>query len=147
MKNLRRLLACCAAALLVAASARAAEWTEDYASALAKAKKEHKLVLLDFTGSDWCVWCKRIDLEVFSTPKFKEFADERLVLVTVDFPREHPQKDEIKAQNKGLAEKFGVEAYPTLIVLDPAEKVVFKQEGYEEGGPEAFIAKFPKATN
>jgi len=144
MRTLPRLLAGCTAALLLLTAARAADWTEDYSSALTQARKEHKLLLLDFTGSDWCTWCKRIDAEVLSTQKFKDFADQKLVLVTVDFPRSHPQSDAVKAQNKGLQDKYGVEGYPTLIVLDPNEKLVFKQDGYEEGGPDAFIAKFPK---
>ena len=146
MKNLHRILAACAAALLIVAYASAADWTEDYSSALAKAKKEHKLLLLNFTGSDWCTWCKRIDAEVLDTQKFKDFADQKLVLVTVDFPKAKPQDDAVKAQNKGLSDKYKVEGYPTLIVLDPEEKVVFTQEGYEEGGADAFIAKFPKSA-
>jgi protein disulfide-isomerase len=147
LKIILRLLAGCIAALLVAAAARAADWTEDYSSALAKAKKEHKFLLLNFTGSDWCGWCKRTDAEVFSTPKFEAFASRRLVLVMVDFPRSRPLKDEVKAQNAGLQQKYGIRGFPTLIVLDPSERVVFKQEGYEEGGTNAFLAKFPKWVN
>jgi protein disulfide-isomerase len=146
MKNLHRLLAACAAALLLVASARAADWTEDYPAALARAKQEHKLLLLDFTGSDWCIWCKRLGAEILDTPKFKDFADQKLVLVTVDFPNAKEQSDALKAQNKGLSGKYAVEGYPTLVVLDPDEKVVFKQEGYLEGGPDALIALFPKAA-
>jgi thioredoxin-related protein len=145
MKNLHRLLAAGAAALLLTVAARAADWTEDYPAALAKAKQEHKLLLLDFTGSDWCIWCKRLGAEILDTPKFKDFADKRLVLVTVDFPNAKEQSDALKAQNKTLAAKYSVEAYPTLIVLDPDEQFVFKQEGYLEGGPDALIALFPKA--
>ena len=144
MKNLHRLLAACAASLLLVASARAADWTEDYPAALARAKQEHKLLLLDFTGSDWCIWCKRLGAEILDTPKFKDFADQKLVLVTVDFPNAKEQSDALKAQNKGLSGKYAVEGYPTLVVLDPDEKVVFKQEGYLEGGPDALIALFPK---
>jgi protein disulfide-isomerase len=147
MNKMHRVLAGCAAALLVAASARAAEWTEDYSSALSQARKEHKLLLLDFTGSDWCSWCKRTDAEVLSTPKFQDFASQRLVLVKVDFPRTRELKDDVKAQNARLAAKYGIRGYPTLIVLDPDEKVVFKQEGYEDGGPDPFLAKFPKPAN
>ena len=146
MKNLHRLLAACAASLLLVASARAADWTEDYPAALARAKQEHKLLLLDFTGSDWCIWCKRLGAEILDTPKFKDFADQKLVLVTVDFPNAKEQSDALKAQNKGLSGKYAVEGYPTLVVLDPDEKVVFKQEGYREGGPDALIALFPKAA-
>jgi thiol:disulfide interchange protein len=147
MTSLRRLLACSAALVLAASVAHAADWTEDYASAIAQAKKEHKLVLLDFTGSDWCVWCQRTDKEVFATQKFKDFADQKLILVKLDFPNAKPQTDALKAQNAGLRDKYGVEGYPTLVVLDAKEKVVFSQLGYKDGGPDALIAQFPKAAN
>ena len=143
MKIARRILAASAAILIAASAASAAEWTQDYAAAAAQAKKEHKMMLLNFTGSDWCVWCKRTDKEVFDTAKFKEFADKNLVLVTVDFPREKPLPDAVKDQNAKLQEKYGIEGYPTLIVLSPSEKVVFTQVGYKPGGPDAFIAQFP----
>src|SRR5471032_2281937 len=102
MKLLSRLLACSAAVLIAASAARAAEWTEDYASAVAQAKNEHKMILLDFTGSDWCVWCQRTDKEVFETRKFKDFAQKELVLVKVDFPKSRPMPDVVKAQNAKL---------------------------------------------
>jgi protein disulfide-isomerase len=146
MKHLHHLLLAGAAALVLSAAARAADWTEDYPAALARARQEHKLLLLDFTGSDWCIWCKRIDAEILDTPKFKEFADKKLILVTLDFPRQKEQTDALKAQNKGLSDKYSVEGFPTLIVLDPDEKLVLKQEGYLEGGPDALIALFPKAS-
>ena len=88
MKTMTRYLAVAVAAFALTAAVRAADWTEDYASAVAQAKRENKMVLLDFTGSDWCVWCQRTDKEVFETQKFKDFADQKLVLVRLDFPRE-----------------------------------------------------------
>jgi protein disulfide-isomerase len=147
MKNLNRILVACIAGLFIAAAAHAGEWTEDYASALAKAKKEHKLLLLNFTGSDWCPWCKRIDKDVFDTKKFEDFAREKLVLVTLDYPRQRELSKEIVDQNAALQKKYGVEGFPTIIVLNSNEKVVFKQEGYREGGPEAFLEQFPKPTS
>ena len=144
MKVTQRLLTASLAALLIATAARAADWTEDYSAGLARAKKEHKLLVLDFTGSDWCVWCQRTDREVFSTQKFKDYADQNLVLVKVVFPNSIPQTDEVKAQNARLKDKYQIEGFPTLIVLDPSEKVVVKQVGYLEGGPDAFIAELPK---
>jgi protein disulfide-isomerase len=144
MPSPSRILACSLLALLAATAARAADWTDDYPAALAQAKKEHKMILLDFTGSDWCIWCKRTDNDVFETQKFKDFADKKLVLVTVDFPDQKVLKDSVKQQNDKLRDKYGVEGYPTLIVLDSNEKVVFVQEGYKEGGPDAFIGEFPK---
>ena len=147
MKTTYRILLGCAAALVAVSMAHAADWTEDYASAVTQAKKENKMILLDFTGSDWCIWCKRTDAEVFSVQKFKDFADKKLVLVKVDFPNARQMPAAVKAQNEKLKDKFNIEGFPTLIVLDPSEKVVFTQVGYKEGGPDAFIAQFPKAGN
>jgi len=144
MKTPYRMLAACVALLLAASAARAADWTEDYAAAVKQAQKEHKMILLDFTGSDWCIWCQRTDKEVFETQPFRDFADKNLVLVKLDYPRERPMPAATKAQNAKLMEKFGVEAFPMLIVLDSHEKVVFTQAGYKEGGPDAFFAEFPK---
>lgn len=146
MKTPYRMLAACAA-LLAACAAQAAEWTEDYAAAVTQAKKEHKMILLDFTGSDWCIWCQRTDKQVFETQTFKDFADKNLVLVKVDFPKARPMPDATKAQNAKLQEKYGIEGYPTLIVLNAKEKVVFSQIGFKEGGPDAFLAQFPKQDN
>jgi protein disulfide-isomerase len=147
MKSMHRIVAGCVAGLLIVAAAHAAGWTEDYASALAKAKKEHKLLVLNFTGSDWCPWCKRFDAEIFATKKFGDFAGDRLVLVTLDFPRQHAQSKEVEVQNASLQKKYDIEGFPTIIVLDSDEKVVFKQVGYLEGGPDAFLALFPKPAS
>ncbi len=146
MKTKFFILAACAA-LIAASAARAADWTEDYAAAVTQAKKEHKMILLNFTGSDWCIWCKRTDKEVFETKAFKDFADKNLVLVTLDYPKARALSDATKAQNAKLEEKYGIEGFPTLVVLNAKEKVVFSQIGYKEGGAEAFLAQFPKPEN
>ena len=76
-------------ALLAAATTLLAKtgWDDDFEKSLAKAKEEKKMVLLDFTGSDWCGYCIKLDEEVFSKSAFKKFAKENLVLVELDFPR------------------------------------------------------------
>ena len=78
-------------------------WELNFEQAQARAKAENKPMLLDFTGSDWCGWCIRLDKEVFSQTEFKAYAAESLVLVELDFPRGKAQSAEIKAQNKALA--------------------------------------------
>ncbi len=117
----------------------------DYKAALEKASKEDKLVLLDFTGSDWCGWCIKLDKDTFSKPAFREFADKNLVLVELDFPNNKPQSDEIKKQNAELEQKFGVQGYPTLVLLDAKGKEIARNVGYLAGGPDAFKAWVEKA--
>lgn len=130
----------CLLTLSAAAVCAAGGWDDDYAKALARAKTEKKLVLLDFTGSDWCGWCIRLEKEVFSKSEFKNYAKENLVLVEVDFPQGKRQNAKLKAQNDKLQKEFNVQGYPTLIVLNSeGEKV--GQLRYEEGGPKPFVAK------
>src|SRR3954465_4955013 len=96
----------------------AERWGENYEKALEQAKAENKLVLMDFTGSDWCGWCIKLNKEVFSTPEFAEYAKKNLVLVEVDFPNKKPQSAELKKANEALQEKYKIEGYPTVIVLN-----------------------------
>ena len=123
----------------IVASEAAEGWKTDYTVALAQAGKENKMVLLDFTGSDWCGWCIKLQKDTFSKPEFEKFAEQSLVLVELDFPRGKTQSDELKKQNEELAEKFGVQGFPTLVLLDPQGKEAARNVGYLQGGPEAFI--------
>jgi len=118
-------------------------WLTDLDAAKSKAKNDNKLVLLDFTGSDWCGWCKKLNAEVFSKPQFQDYAASNLVLVELDFPRFKQQSDDVKKQNMRLAGEFQIEGFPTVIVLNAAGKKV-GELGYMEGGPEAFIAALEK---
>lgn len=133
------ILACVAAIQLNAAEG----WMTDVPKAQAQAKTEKKLVMLDFTGSDWCGWCIRLNKEVFNTPEFTEYAKNNLVLVEVDFPSRKKLSPELKKANAALQKKYGVEGYPTIIVLNGEGKKV-GQLGYMAGGPKAFIAELEK---
>jgi protein disulfide-isomerase len=130
---------------LILAQAGAAElkWTTDLPKAQAQAKAESKLVMMDFTGSDWCGWCIKLNREVFSQPEFAAYAEKNLVLVEVDFPRAKPQTKELQQANDALQTKYKIEGYPTIIVLDGAGQKV-GQLGYMPGGPKAFIAELEK---
>ena len=117
-----------------------ANWTTDFAQAQVQAKAEHKLLLLDFTGSDWCGWCKVMEKEIFSQPTFEEYAKKNLVLVRLDFPRTKPISTEVQLQNRTLAQKFGIRGFPTIVMLDGDGKPL-AQLGYVPGGPKAFISE------
>ncbi len=115
----------------------------DLPKAEAKAKAENKLVMMDFTGSDWCPWCIKLNKEVFSTPEFGQYAAKNIVPVEVDFPRSKAQSAEQKKANQALQEKYKVEGYPTVVVLN-SEGQKIGELGYEPGGPKPFIAKLEK---
>jgi thioredoxin-related protein len=138
----------CILALLLPGVVRAGEpgapWLSDYKQAVAQAKSENKNILLDFTGSDWCPWCIRMDKEVLDTPEFKAFADKNLVLMLVDFPQTKQLPQKVQDQNNDLQQKFAAEGFPTFILVDKNGTVLGQQVGYLEGGPTAFIAKLER---
>jgi protein disulfide-isomerase len=138
MKNLVLTVSACLMSLQLTAVA-ALDWTTDLSAAQAKAEKEKKLVLLNFTGSDWCAWCKRLHKDVFSTKEFETFAKDSLVLVEVDFPAQKKQSEALQKANNALKQKFQIQGYPTILVMNGEGKEVWRQVGYLEGGPKVWI--------
>ena len=128
--------------LLVSARAQP-NWLSDFRQAQAEAKASKKLLLLNFTGSDWCGWCIRLEREVFSRPEFQEYAKENLVLMAVDFPRAKPLSADVRKQNEELAQKYSIQGFPTIVVLNGEGKQV-AELGYEPGGASAFVSELKK---
>ena len=145
VKTLRLFLFAAAVSLVFAAFARAeSDWLHDWNKAQEEAKTNHKLLFLNFTGSDWCGWCIKLDKDIFSQEQFKNFAHDNLVLVELDFPRKKSQPTEERKQNMELAQKYEVLGFPTIVVLNSDGQTVWKFDGYFPGGLEAFIAQLQK---
>lgn len=119
-------------------------WATDLPKALEQAKAENKIVLLDFTGSDWCVWCMKFDNDVLSQPEFASYAKTNLVMVMLDFPNAIKQSEALKKSNQDLQAKFKVDGFPTYVALTSDGKEIGRQVGYLSGGPQAFIAELEK---
>ena len=145
VKTPRLFLLAAAVSLVFAAFARAeSDWLHDWTKAQEEAKANHKLLFLNFTGSDWCGWCIKLDKDIFSQPKFKDFAHDNLVLVELDFPRRKSQPTEERKQNMQLAQQYDVLGFPTIVVLNSNGQKLWEFNGYFPGGPEAFIAQLQK---
>lgn len=127
----------------VSAPATDSPWLTSYAKAQDEAKSNQKLLLLDFTGSDWCGWCMKLKREVFNTAEFKKYARENLVLLEVDFPRAKELEATQKAQNELLAQELGIQGFPTIVIMSGEGKVLGTL-GYTPGGPSAFISALEK---
>jgi thioredoxin-related protein len=121
-----------------------AGWTTNFQKAMDQASTENKAVLLDFTGSDWCPWCIKMDKETLDQPAFKDYAKANLVCVLLDFPNQKPQPGSVKAQNAKLQKQYKVDAFPTFILLSKDGKVLWSFPGYMEGGPGPFLAAINK---
>jgi protein disulfide-isomerase len=113
-------------------------WHENFERAKAEAKDSGKPMLLNFSGSDWCIWCKKLNNEVLSKSEFQEYARENLVLVDVDFPQFRSQNDTLKKQNQELAQTFKVQGFPTVVLLSSEGREIGRT-GYQRGGPEKYV--------
>ncbi len=137
MKTLCALLLLCFMSATVFAAGDA--WKTNLDEAKKIAEKENKVILMDFSGSDWCGWCIKLEKEVFATQAFKDFAKENLVLMLVDFPRRKQIDPATKTANGSLAKKYNVEGFPTVILMDSKGNVI-AQTGYRAGGAQAYIS-------
>jgi thiol-disulfide isomerase/thioredoxin len=99
---------------------------------------EGKDLLIDFTGSDWCGWCIRLQKEVFALEAFKRVAPKKFVLVEIDFPQGKKLPVELQQQNERLQKEFGVEGFPTILLADPQGRP-YARTGYHEGGVEGYL--------
>jgi thioredoxin-related protein len=130
--------------LALGAIAAEPQWLTDLPAAKAKAKAEKKLVLLDFTGSDWCPPCKALHKNVLTSKEFQDFAKDKLVLVELDFPRQKTQTPELKKANRDLQARFTVEGYPSIIVIDPEGKELSREVGYSGAPAAEYVAQLKK---
>ena len=127
------------------------DWHTDMNKAIEISVKTQKPMLLFFTGSDWCGWCKRLVKEVYDKPEFAKWAKNNVVLVEIDFPRRSKLSEETQKQNRELQQMFGVRGYPTIWFVKPETKnqasVNLSQlgsTGYVAGGPTKWIESAEK---
>ena len=125
-------------------------WRTNFDQSLADAKTSNKLLLLKFSGSDWCIPCMRMDKEIFADTSFKTFSDSRLVLVYADFPRKSRNKlsADLKKQNEMLAAKYNPAGkFPFTILMNGEGKILRSWDGYPDGGKAAFLESVQKIDN
>ncbi|MGB7734608.1 MAG: thioredoxin family protein [Thermoguttaceae bacterium] len=128
------------AVLANAAATKEAVWQTSFQAAQAKAKAQKKILLVAFTGSDWCPWCKKLKAEVFDKQPFASAAHKRFVLVQIDFPHEKKLPNELKEQNGKLAKKYKINTFPSVLLLKPDGELI-AHTGYSPGGAENYNKK------
>ncbi len=109
-----------------------APWQTDFEAAKRSAAQKHQLILLNFSGSDWCAPCIRMKRDIFGSESFSKMADSTLVLVNADFPRNKKNQpaEQVKKQNEQLADKYDPEGkFPFTLLLDADGKVLKAWEG------------------
>lgn len=108
------------------------KWSSDFTAAKDQASKEHKCILINFSGSDWCGPCIRLRTEFFESDSFKQYAENHLVLVNADFPRlkKNRLSKEQQAKNDMLAELYNSEgAFPLTVLVNAEGKVLKRWDG------------------
>lgn len=147
VKHLGRILCFVALAINFSACSARAEnstWLTDFKHAQEEAKSSNKLLLIEFTGSDWCPPCIQLHKQVFSTPQFQTYAAKNFVLLKIDFPKTKSLAKELIMQNEELAQKFGIEAFPSIVLLGSDGTKLGERVGYDGDGPADFIASLEK---
>lgn len=118
-------------------------WHTNLDSAKELARKEHKFILLNFSGSDWCIPCIRLRNEIFDTDQFTTFAAENLILVNADFPRKNKNKLSAEQQqlNDKLADKYNPQgSFPFTLLLDSNGNKIKTWDGFYKDGAENFVS-------
>jgi len=124
--------------LSIVAQAGQEEWLTDFAKAKEVAREKSVPILADFAGTDWCGWCIRLDGEVFSQDTFKAYAKTNLVLFLADYPQRKKLHAETVRQNANLSQLYGIEGFPTVLLLDANGKELARS-GYRQGGSKAYV--------
>ncbi len=120
------------------AKSNKAQWNNNLEEAVKIAKDQKKAILINFTGSDWCKWCKKLDAEVFSQNEFISYANKNLVLVKIDFPQYKELDESTKTYNQELAKMFKVQGFPTIVVINKNQQLA-AFTGYQQGGAENYV--------
>ena len=116
---------------------RGIQWITSYEQAVNEAKKTGRPIALFFTGSDWCTWCKKLEQEALDTGEFSSLVNGKIIFVKLDFPMHHPLEPRLARQNQQLRDRYNINSYPTLLVVDAEGKKV-GTTGYRQGGGRRF---------
>jgi len=107
-------------------------WQPDFEKATQLAKEKHQLILLNFSGSDWCGPCIRMNKEIFENEQFSKMADSSIVMYNADFPRNKKNQlnPALKKQNEALADKYNSQGkFPFTVLLTPDGKILNSWDG------------------
>jgi thioredoxin-related protein len=117
-------------------------WLTDFDQAKQAAKEKNQYILLNFSGSDWCIPCQQMKKEIFESSSFSSYATSNLVLLNADFPRSRKNKlsKTQLAHNEALAEQYNKSGkFPLTVLLNSEGKVLKVWDGLPDGGAEQFI--------
>lgn len=127
-----------------------AAWLGNFNDAQKQASESHKLILVNFSGTDWCGPCIRLRKEILESAIFEKYAADHLVLVRADFPRQ--KKNQLPAEqvklNEALADRYNSDGiFPYTLLIDEKGKVLKAWDGYPNETPEKFVQDLADITS
>jgi thioredoxin-related protein len=125
-------------------------WLGDFNEATTEAAKTHKLILINFSGSDWCGPCIRERKEILENATFENYAADHLILVRADFPREKKNQlsKEQAQRNDALADKYNPDGkFPYTLLVDEHGKILKAWDGFPDVSPETFVEQIASFTS
>ena len=99
-------------------------WYTDYKQAVEKSIEVKKPLLLNFSGSDWCGWCIKLDKEILNSKEFARLVRNKFVFVLVEFPRYKKLSNKFIKQNENLKNRFHIKGFPTILILDTDQNII-----------------------
>lgn len=122
------------------------KWLTNYDEALQLSSKSTKPIILFFTGSDWCSWCIKLENEALGTQEFADVAEDKFIFVKLDFPLNRQSPQDLSTQNKHLQKQFGVNGFPSIVIIDANQKQI-GTAGYRQGGGKQYALYLLKLVN
>lgn len=124
-------------------------WLGNFNEAEKQANESHKLILVNFSGTDWCGPCIRLRKEILESGVFEKYATDHLLLVRADFPRQ--KKNQLPAEqvklNEALADRYNSDGkFPYTLLIDEKGKVLKAWDGYPNVTPEKFVQEIADLT-
>lgn len=113
-------------------------WLTDFEEAKRQAAHKNRILIVNVTGSDWCMWCKKLEEDVFSSRIFLDWAPGNAVLLKIDRPETFELPAQEEAQNQKFVKDYNVSKYPTILVMDGQGHELIPRLGYRRT-PEAWI--------
>lgn len=125
--------------IFAAATSTPEGWTDDFEAAKKQAIKEKKILLVDFTGTDWCKFCQMLESEVLSKKEFVAAARKNFVLVFIDIPNNTARLSPLgREQNKKIVTRYRITSFPTIALMDPSG-MILDRAGYQAGGHKNYL--------
>lgn len=120
-------------------------WLRNYEEAVSKSQSSSKPIVVLFTGTTWCPACIKLEREVLSHPEFVNGVGQKFIFLKAEFP-DYTESALMSSPYKPLLDRYGVDAYPTIVVINANGQKLFTVN-YQIGGPGIYVRELLQKLN